>query len=184
MVKSYERECPQAESKVTFVSDGSSRPLSRGHCPRCGPDRNAEVLAEDAVESKIEDGNIWIWGKSTSSILRCLGCNQRYIRYAEICSEDEKTIFDSETGEGEYEIREHVTYWLSQSTLPIKRPQPFWVWSELQFKYPEFYELIEELYAALNNDLPTLATIGIRTVFDCAAVLLGAGQNQSFLQKL
>ena len=181
MVKSYGGECRQAESKVTFVSDGGSRPVSRGHCPRCGPDRNAEVLAEHATKG--EDGDFW-W-KITFLTLRCLGCDHIFIRCVESCSEDERPKDqDPETGEVIYDTRERITYWPSPPTSPIRRSQPLWMWSKFRFKYPQFYELIEELYAALNNNLPTLATIGIRTVFDCAAVLLGASQDQSFSQKL
>jgi Domain of unknown function (DUF4145) len=50
--------------------------------------------------------------------------------------------------------------------------------------YPALAALLDEVYTALNNDLQTLATIGIRTVFDCASQLLGCDPNNSFSEKL
>jgi hypothetical protein len=44
--------------------------------------------------------------------------------------------------------------------------------------------LLGELYKALDNGLPILATIGMRTWFDCASQKLGADPNQSFAEKL
>jgi hypothetical protein len=48
----------------------------------------------------------------------------------------------------------------------------------------ELADLLDELYTALNNNLHILATIGMRTVFDCASQLLGTDPNQSFAEKL
>jgi hypothetical protein len=50
--------------------------------------------------------------------------------------------------------------------------------------YPELATLLGELYTALDNGLQTLATIGMRTVFDCASQKLGTDPNQSFTEKL
>ena len=55
------------------MTNEGSRAVLRGHCPNCDADRNAEVLAEDTNEE--EDEPTGIWGKSTYSILRCLGCD-------------------------------------------------------------------------------------------------------------
>jgi hypothetical protein len=44
--------------------------------------------------------------------------------------------------------------------------------------------LLGEVYTALDNNLVILATIGMRTMFDCASQKLGADPNQSFAEKL
>lgn len=152
------------------VSDEDSRPRERGHCPNCGSVRNAAILAEDMVQAE-EDGGVW-W-KSTYSILRCLGCDCRYIRHVEECSEDA----EPETGE----INERVSYWPNNHT---RRRRPDWLWITFEFSYPALSALLKELYAALDHDLCVLASIGMRTVFDCASGLLGANSNQSFGEKL
>ena len=44
--------------------------------------------------------------------------------------------------------------------------------------------MLDEVYTALDNNLDILATIGLRTVFDCASQKLGADPNQNFEEKL
>ena len=68
LVKGSPRECTPTGQGNDFMTDEGSRAILRGHCPNCGADRNAEVLAEDTVED--EDKAIGIWGRSTYSILR------------------------------------------------------------------------------------------------------------------
>jgi hypothetical protein len=166
------------------VSQIDPRPISRGLCPNCGAVRNAEVVAEDTVEA--EEGIVW--SRSTLSILRCLGCDRRYVRSIELFSEDTDYVEDPVTGELVEEAQERVSYWPSQikSSSPIRRARPewMWVWSELAIKYEELFRLLSELYDALDNNLPILATIGMRTVFDCASALLGADPRQKFAEKL
>jgi hypothetical protein len=68
------------------MNDTQVRAHARGRCPNCQADRNAEILAEDTQEG--EDQASGIWGKNSFSILRCLGCDHRYIRHVRACSED------------------------------------------------------------------------------------------------
>jgi Domain of unknown function (DUF4145) len=167
------------------MTDKGSPAILRGHCPNCHADRNAEVLAEDTLEE--EDKASGIWGRSTYSILRCLGCDRRYIRLVQVCSEDMELEGDPETGEPFWTVNEHVTYWPSPPRA--RRRRPAWLGSAflgLGFAsdYPELPTLLDELYTALDNDLKILATIGMRTVFDCASQKLGTDPNQSFAEKL
>jgi len=143
----------------------------RGRCPNCRADRNAEVLAEDTQEGEDDAGGIW--GKTSFSILRCLGCDHRYIRHVQACPEDS----DPETGE----VEEKVSYWPSHE----RRHRPSWLWGmEFAAGQAKLAALLAEVYAALDNNLSVLATIGMRTAFDCASQLLGADANQSFAEKL
>jgi hypothetical protein len=177
---------------VTFVTDEGSRTILRGHCPNCDAERNAAVLAEDTIEE--EDKPSGVWGKSTYSILRCLGCDKRYIRLVELCSEDWDYDVNPDTGETSLTLNERVTYWPSVRTPRTTRARPDWLWFDplerelrlvdLAGEYPELTTLLSELYAALDKNLQILAAIGIRTVFDCASQLLGCNPNQSFPEKL
>jgi hypothetical protein len=120
----------------------------------------------------------------------------RYIRLVQLCSEDTELDDDPETGELIEVIKEQVTYWPSPSPSPprARRPRPPWLGfayddhPELSIgfasDYPELATLLCELYTALDNGLPILATIGMRTVFDCASQKLGTDPNQSFADKL
>ena len=95
------------------MTDECSRAILRGHCPDCDADRNAEVLAEDTNEGVDEPSGIWF--KSTYSILRCLGCDRRYIRLVQLDSEDSSWDEDPHTGEN-FETR--------TSELPTGRLSP------------------------------------------------------------
>ena len=172
------------------MTDEGSRAFLRGHCPNCDAERNAEVLAEDTLEE--EDKASGIWGRSTYSILRCLGCDRRYIRLVQACSEDTTLEDDPETGEPFWAINEQVTYWPSPPRVRGRR-RPAWLGFRLEFseisvglasEYPELATLLDELYTALDHNLQILATIGMRTVFDCASQKLGTDPNQSFAEKL
>jgi hypothetical protein len=178
------------------MTDEGSRAILRGHCPNCDADRNAEVLAEDTLEKVHEESGIWF--RSTHSILRCLGCDRRYIRLVELCSEDCDDDFDPDTGETSLTLNERVTYWPSApAPCPATRPRPEWLWPDFQFwpdlqetklglgsEYPDLARLLREVYTALDCNLQTLATIGMRTVFDCASQLLGCNPCQNFQEKL
>jgi hypothetical protein len=166
------------------VTDEGSRAIVRGHCPNCDADRNAEVLAEDTVEEENEKYGCWY--RSSYSILRCLGCDRRYIRHVEACSEDVAWEYDPATGEPHLEIDKRVTYWPAQKARRSRPPWLGFFQKDFGFisAYPELITLLDELYTALDNKLWILATIGIRTVFDCASQLLGCNPDQSFAEKL
>ena len=81
-----------------MTNEGSGAIL-RGHCPNCGTDRNAEVLAEDTQQEEYDEGTFYAsWYMGTYSILRCLRCDRRYIRLAEACSEYCEEDYDPDTG--------------------------------------------------------------------------------------
>jgi hypothetical protein len=171
------------------VTDEGSRSILRGNCPHCGADRNAEVLAEDTHEEENEQAIIWV--RRTYSILRCLGCDSRYIRIVELCSEDTDWDIDPDTGESFEMLNEKVSYWPSVPTPRATRSRPDWLWYDplelkpsLGSEYPELASLLGEVYTALDHKLHILAKIGMRTVFDCASQKLGADPNQNFAEKL
>src|SRR5215469_5423384 len=92
-----------------FLVPEGSRAILRGHCLDCGADRNAEVLAQDTKEGEHEQSGILYI--NTYSILRCLGCERRYIRLAEQSTEDWDWDVDPDTGETSLALNERVTYW-------------------------------------------------------------------------
>src|SRR5262249_11815942 len=72
-----------------------------------------------------------------------------------------------------------ITYW----PVPSKRKPPDWV-IELLSEDSVLYDLVTETYAALNNDAPVLAAVGLRTVFDRASEKMGVDPALSFAEKL
>src|SRR3954452_18737735 len=133
----------------------------KGHCPNCGPNRNAEVVANHESQSSDEDD---VWWAANDEILRCMGCDEIYHRKVVRCSEEEGPA---------------ISYW----PAPSARKRPSWT-NELPSEDLDLYKLVLETYTALDNDAPVLAAIGLRTVFDRTSEKLGVDPALGFGEKL
>lgn len=133
----------------------------KGHCPNCGADRNAEIVANYEAAADKDD----IWWNGEFQILRCMGCDAVYYRKEEWCSEDDPGG--------------KITYW----PAPSKRKRPAWAVNLMEEDYA-LYGLVMETYEALNNDALVLAAIGLRTVFDRASEKMGVDPSLQFDKKL
>ncbi len=72
-------------------------------------------------------------------------------------SEDYHVDFDPDTGEEKMEYDEDISYWPS----PIMRPRPDWLGDLIELNR-SLYEITQEIYSALDNDLKVLAATGSR----------------------
>jgi hypothetical protein len=143
----------------------------KGHCPDCGPERNAQVMAEHGETTDIDkDGGIWT--RDTYRILRCGGCDSLYVQFVHTFSEDVEII----PGGGWLPVP-HVSYW----PAPAKRKKPVWL---DEIRDPLLQSLLLEVYGALDADHRVLAAIGTRTALDRAMVLLNASESKNFPGKL
>lgn len=136
--------------------------IVKGHCPNCGSGRKAYVRCEHAVHSTDQDD-----GTSASDIgkvLECCGCERVYFR---------RDFWFSEWEGAE------TSYW----PAPVRRQRPTWL-EEIKASGRDLGVLLDEMYAALDNDLRVLAAIAVRTVFDCASQLLGVDPATDFKEKL
>ena len=94
----------------------------KGHCPECGEDRNASILASHKERQDLEPtGHLWTIDKYR--ILCCLGCRRVYFQHVHLFSEDDEYDWDPQTGESERVLVPHVTYW----PPPEKRKRPAWL---------------------------------------------------------
>jgi hypothetical protein len=143
---------------------------TKAHCPRCGPERNCDVVASEAVSWHEEEWGIW--GKKTLNILKCLGCDERFVQCIELDWDD---VEYSEPGEVRPAPR--VSYWPATS----KRERPKWV-HEFELD-GELTRVLRETYSALDADLHVLAAIGLRTAFDRASLLLNIDSSLAFITK-
>ena len=143
----------------------------RGHCPKCSPDRFADVVAE-YINTETLDSEHGMWATTKSRTLRCGGCKSAYFQEIYIFSED----YDYEH-DGEINFNESVTYY----PAPAKRKRPEWLHRDID---SSIYDLLEETYNALNVDARVLATTGARTIFDRASELLGIDPALPFKEKL
>ena len=149
------------------MSESDTTKKCKGHCPKCGSNRNADVIG--TAENRWEDesqvsrtDSSEIYGYETYRLLKCCGCDTVYIQREEWFSEADDLI---------------IKHWPS----PARRPRPNWLYevNDITLRY-----LLEEVYGALDADYRVLSAIGARTVLDRTMVLNGAEESSVFPQKL
>jgi hypothetical protein len=136
--------------------------IVRVHCNHCGQKTQHAVRATytaDSIDSSIEEaGDCTV--SETFEILQCLGCENMVA-----CWTGEHEAFGT-AGPNFY-------------PPPISRHAPLW-----QHKLPpNIYAVSKEIYKALQNDSPRLATMGARTVVDLV-ILDKIGDVGTFQEKL
>jgi hypothetical protein len=160
------------------LADLEDKPTtSKGHCPECGKDRNADVIGFHRL--RWDNGETDLWGTVEYYILKCRGCESVYFKTSDYFCENINRRQNPNTGEWEDFIDETTNYW----PAPSKRKRPEWI-SELTMIDWNLNHLFADIYTALDNDLGVLAAIGVRTVFDRASELIGVDPAISFKEKL
>jgi hypothetical protein len=160
------------------LTDYEDKPISsKGHCPECGKDRNADVVGFHRW--RWDNDEAGIWGSVEYYILKCRGCETAYFKTSEYCSENIDQRINLVTGQWEGVLEETARYWPS----PSKRKKPEWI-SDLTAIDWNLKHLFADIYTALDNDLGVLAAIGVRTVFDRASELIGIDPALNFKEKL
>ncbi|WP_372623061.1 DUF4145 domain-containing protein [Falsiroseomonas sp.] len=128
----------------------------KGHCPQCGANRRANVRG--FFKTEFDDENSPHWEHCEYRILECKGCDAVYFQRIIASYED------NEEGAS-------VEHW----PIPKRRERPSWL-NDFFFVGEidqDFLEILEEIYSALDNNLRSLAAIGIRTALDRAMTLIG-----------
>ena len=160
-------------------TDTDTNTTCKGHCPKCGADRVADIAGSKTYEENwVEDEFGPMWVTETYRILQCRGCERLYVQRELWFSEDGAEYdIDPVTGKERQVYKPRVTYW----PLPEKRKKPDWMH---QFDDGMLRGLLDEVYGALDADHRVLAAIGIRTVLDQTMVSEGANPASSFAEKL
>lgn len=114
-------------------------------------------------------------GSTTYCILQCCGCDTAFFRSTEYHSESVNYGYDRFTGEEYREADLDIKYWPS----PAARERPDWLILVESFN-SNLYSIVEQTYRAIDNNILTLAAIGIRTSVECSANAFGINTNQSF----
>ncbi|MBC8270201.1 MAG: DUF4145 domain-containing protein [Rhodospirillaceae bacterium] len=177
------RLAPAAWSDPVGAQDKKAEPMAdqdegieRGHCPKCGGDREADIVGDFSETIKFDKQGL-VWVLKEYFILKCRGCRTTFVKLTHRYSEDEDYDIDPATGETIITIEPYIEYWPS----PIRRERPIWFH---KIKDQQLKELMTETYDAVDGDQRILAAIGTRTALDRAMVLLGADGGDNFAQKL
>ena len=152
-----------------------ARPNCKGHCPSCGPDKNASVLAS---KKRIQEGSYGLVSTTKHyRLLQCLACDSIYFQYESAFSDDWDIVRDPYTGEEKEILRSTIKHWPLPSVLPI----PTW---EDELNDTELQDLLKETHGALDSGFLVLAAIGARTALDRALILKGANRAHGLARKL
>jgi hypothetical protein len=160
---------------ATIDAQKAESTVEKGLCPRCGPNRRADVMASH--EEHWEDDSSLVWASDTYNILRCRGCGSVYVQHQHVFSEDWDIESNPATGDDEMIYVPKVTYW----PAPARRERPDWL---EKLDDSTLRNLLDEVYGALDADHRVLAVIGARTALDRAMVLKGATEAFGFASKL
>jgi Domain of unknown function (DUF4145) len=163
---------------VTEKIAASTIPQARkAICSICGGEKNCDVFG-DFDDRGSDDYMDW---STHWYLMKCRGCDQVFVQIVSTNSEDHDDYQDM-NGDHVTDYPETISYFPAQS----KRARPDWI-RLIQVEGKDagtLINILNELYLALNSDLHVLASIGMRTSFDAASVLLGIDANLSFQKKL
>ena len=125
---------------------GKTRPTERLHCNTCGAKTKHEIVAEQTRHgSEPYDEDYDVTWTTIYDVLECRGCEEMTLR---------RRFYFSEWDSGDVD----VTYYPPR----IARRLPPW-----KDKLPaEILEILKEVYAALQADSRSLATMGTRALID------------------
>lgn len=149
--------------------------IIKGHCPKCGPERNA-VVRGSFNRSISQDDTDW---SCDYYILECPACEDVYFQTDSVFSEDWDFHIDPITGEDDVILKHDIQHFPAAETQ--ERPQ--WM-GKLLSTDSDLFRLLEDTYTAIDNNLLILAAIGIRTVFDRESELLKVDPAITFEEKL
>ncbi|MEY4354520.1 MAG: hypothetical protein RLZZ609_2761 [Cyanobacteriota bacterium] len=138
---------------------------TKAFCNECSGETNHEVLHSE--KSRWEDDAQVVYGLNEFDMLKCSGCNSIKLRHTSFFSEAEE---------------ETVNYF----PPAIFRRTPEW-FNQLSLELPKDSESIEmllkEIYVALQNNLPSLAAMGVRSLLE-KVMVSKVGDRGSFVKNL
>lgn len=138
---------------------------TKAHCNDCGGERNHEVL--HAEKASWESDEHAISGGDNYETLKCCGCDAIKLRHTSWFSEEEGS----------------TVHYFPPS---IFRRTPDWfseLWLELKADEEFVESLLKEIYVALQNNLASLATMGVRALLE-RIMVTRAGDQGNFKKNI
>lgn len=132
--------------------------LFKAHCPSCKRECNTLVIGEKFENwDDSFDGNV-VFGEVEHRLLECCGCN---------CIFYFKKSSDSESYSGDKKLYTIVTFPAADSS----EVRPEW-FDKVYLNNKRLYRILDEVYEAYERESYILASIGLRTAFECATEAL------------
>lgn len=132
--------------------------VTQAECPNCEGERTCKILFN--IYKKWSDDESGTFGSDDYYVLQCRGCKRIFFKIVEECSE-----YINPEGDLEPEVRYYPP---AKKILRNNRL--------LSGFYASFHKfelvLIDEIYKAINNNMPTLSAMGIRSLIDHIAARL------------
>lgn len=144
------------------------------YCPKCKGDKRTQIIA--SLDEPFEDQYYSCLTKHR--IIKCEGCEHIQFQTEFTDSEDFEQGYDGD-GEPHWEPIKKFTYYPPKPA----RPRPEWLKDNSAFSQA-LSNMLREAYGALDNSLPVLAAIALRTAFDASTEILGIPPALGFKEKL
>lgn len=141
-------------------------PTTKAHCNTCGGERNHDILHSERTTWEHDEHPIS--GSDTYETLKCCGCEAVKLRHTSYFSEDDDV---------------KVFYF----PPAIFRRNPEWfsfLWLELESEDKFVEALLKEIYIALQNNLPSLATMGVRALLEKIMISRAGGDQGTFAKNI
>lgn len=138
---------------------------TKARCNNCGGERNHEILYTE--EKSWSDDEYGISGSDNYETLKCMGCENIKLRHVSWFSEDNEPT---------------INYF----PPAIFRQQPSWfknLWTELPMDDDFVEPMLKEIYVALQNNLPRLAAMGVRSLIE-TVMISKSGDHGTFSKNI
>jgi Domain of unknown function (DUF4145) len=150
----------------------------KAQCSNCEGERTCEI--KGCFSQTVDEADIIFW--TSKYILQCRGCENTFFMQTSANSEELDYVYLSNS-EHETVAFEKKEYWPAL----LKRQVPEWFGLMRRSKDYDEDKLecpLSELYKALNNDLPILTAIAVRTCFDVVSEVCKVDESLTFEKKL
>jgi len=140
----------------------------KAECPECSGTKHCSILFETENSWSSDDGQLDGWDRH--EVLQCGGCKTIFFRHLSKFSED----WDPETGP-----LLRCTYYPAIEI--VSRIERFNYFSAMGKKG---WGLSQEIYKAINGDIPRLAAMGIRSLIELLAEQLAGKKHDTFAESM
>jgi hypothetical protein len=144
--------------------------MYKAPCPSCHRECNTDVIGRKEQTWNQDFGGNSVYGEVDHLLLECCGCNTIfYLRKS----------WDTESISHDTIIYQIVTF----PPLASPRATPEWLY-QVYSKDKRLYRILSEVYEAYERESYILASIGLRTAFECATEALDVETGYPMVKKV